>query len=260
MNLAAEASMLDPDELADVAAEFGVDDDQVRRDHLISHILHALANIQADQLLFFGGTALARTHVLNGRLSEDIDLSCPNRAATAAIVQRELPRALRREFPAADWAVQPVGLRDIEPALLQTRDGLQVRIQLLSAEHMFNWPAETRPIDVRYTDVPAITLRVPTLPAFVAMKTIAWADRRAERDLYDLDALARQGAINKQAADLAAAATGVRVAPHMFDHPPGDQRWREQLAHQTRQLPDPAECLARVRRAYSCVTQWFDHE
>lgn len=252
--------MLDPDELADVAAEFGVDDEQVRRDHLISHVLHALADICPDQLLFFGGTALARTYLPDGRLSEDIDLSCPNRAAVAASVQDGLIRALRREFPSADWAVPPVGLRDVEPALLQTRDGLNVRIQLLAAEHRFDWPTELRAIDVRYADVPATALQVPTLPAFVAMKTVAWADRHAERDLYDLAALADLGAIDEQAAELAAAATGVRVAPHMFDRAPSDRQWAEQLTHQTRRLPDPVECLNRVRTAYNNVLRWHDRE
>jgi hypothetical protein len=35
--------MLDQNELADVAASFGVDEPQVRRDHLISHILATLS-------------------------------------------------------------------------------------------------------------------------------------------------------------------------------------------------------------------------
>ncbi len=53
--------MLEPDELADTAAAFGVAEDQVRRDHLISHLLFALAQLKLP-VVFFGGTALARTH------------------------------------------------------------------------------------------------------------------------------------------------------------------------------------------------------
>ncbi|WP_232661607.1 nucleotidyl transferase AbiEii/AbiGii toxin family protein [Pseudonocardia sp. TRM90224] len=66
--------MLDPDELARVAAQFGVDDHQVKRDHLISHTLAALSAEAGEELIFFGGTALSRTILSNGRLSEDIDL------------------------------------------------------------------------------------------------------------------------------------------------------------------------------------------
>ncbi|RAY10748.1 nucleotidyl transferase AbiEii/AbiGii toxin family protein [Actinomadura craniellae] len=248
--------MLDPDELADVADAFGVDDAQVQRDHLISHLIHALSILEVDGLLFFGGTALARTHVPNGRLSEDIDLSVPDRATAAKILHNALPRALRREFPTLGWQVPLTAIRDTDPALLGTDNGIQVRIQLLSAEHMFRWPAETRSIEVRYADVPAAALRVPALPAFVAMKTTAWADRHAERDLYDLNALARLGAIDRQAADLVKAATGVRVAPHMFDRLPDERQWKDQLAHQTRDLPSPGDCLNTVRTAYARIMHW----
>lgn len=55
-------------------APFGVSAHQVRRDHVISHALAALSRIESDRLLFFGGTALARTYLPDLRLSEDIDL------------------------------------------------------------------------------------------------------------------------------------------------------------------------------------------
>lgn len=66
--------MLDPRELQEIAARFGVDESQVRRDHLISHLLAALSAELADSVIFFGGTALARSIVPDGRLSEDVDL------------------------------------------------------------------------------------------------------------------------------------------------------------------------------------------
>jgi len=54
--------VLDPTELADVARLFGVADTQVRRDHLISHLLAAIARLDDERelgLVFYGGTALA---------------------------------------------------------------------------------------------------------------------------------------------------------------------------------------------------------
>ncbi|GAA2900486.1 hypothetical protein GCM10010472_68450 [Pseudonocardia halophobica] len=53
--------MLDPAELQDVAATFGVDEAQVVRDHLISHLLAAASAEAGDDVVLFGGTALART-------------------------------------------------------------------------------------------------------------------------------------------------------------------------------------------------------
>ena len=65
---------LQPDDLAEVMATFGVAEAQVRRDHAISHILAALSRHHREELIFFGGTALGRTYLLDQRLSEDIDL------------------------------------------------------------------------------------------------------------------------------------------------------------------------------------------
>jgi hypothetical protein len=74
--------MLAPDEEAAVAEQFGVARTQVRRDHLISHLLAALSTHLADQVVCFGGTALSRSFVPDGRLSEDIDLIAVGRRAT----------------------------------------------------------------------------------------------------------------------------------------------------------------------------------
>jgi len=65
---------LQPDDLAEVMATFGVAEAQVLRDHAISHILAALSRRHSEELIFFEGTALSRTYLLDERLSEDIDL------------------------------------------------------------------------------------------------------------------------------------------------------------------------------------------
>jgi predicted nucleotidyltransferase component of viral defense system len=69
--------VLSADDARTVGAAFGVARLQVERDHLISHCLIAIANVTRDldhPPVFFGGTALARTWLPDGRLSEDIDL------------------------------------------------------------------------------------------------------------------------------------------------------------------------------------------
>jgi predicted nucleotidyltransferase component of viral defense system len=65
---------VDIDERDQVAHQFGVASEQVERDHLISFILGFLSERFSDRIHFIGGTALARTYLPNGRLSEDIDL------------------------------------------------------------------------------------------------------------------------------------------------------------------------------------------
>lgn len=65
---------MNPEELAAVGTQFGVARGQVERDHLISHLVGYLSAHFSDRVVFIGGTALARTHLVEGRLSEDIDL------------------------------------------------------------------------------------------------------------------------------------------------------------------------------------------
>jgi predicted nucleotidyltransferase component of viral defense system len=80
------------DERDSVAVQFGVSPEQVERDHLISHLLAAISRGFGDRLPFIGGTALARTYLVSGRLSESIDLiALANRAVLAADLDAALP-------------------------------------------------------------------------------------------------------------------------------------------------------------------------
>ncbi len=101
----------------------------------------------------------------------------------------------------------------------------------------------------RYRDVPETKLTVPTLAAFAAMKTLAWVDRHAARDLYDLAGLAALGALGREAAELFGVAIGRPLATHDFSRIPFD--WDESLGHQTGNLPSAQECLDVVRLGYT---------
>ncbi|NHU48913.1 nucleotidyl transferase AbiEii/AbiGii toxin family protein [Rhodococcus sp. A14] len=94
------------DERDRVTDQFGAAPEQVERDHLISLLLAYLSEHFADRLHFIGGTALARTHLPHGRLSEDIDLISldPRRSTLAADLDEALPRALQRAYGRLDWA------------------------------------------------------------------------------------------------------------------------------------------------------------
>ncbi|MGN2636874.1 nucleotidyl transferase AbiEii/AbiGii toxin family protein [Nocardia takedensis] len=195
---------LDPDERAATATEFGVAHAQVERDYLISLILGHLSSTHAESLIFFGGTALARTHLPNGRLSEDIDLiAITPRSRLAAELTRTLPRSVQRQFGRLEWETSLSAVIDTEPARLITPDGrIGIKIQLLSRTGTTRWPTEPRRLTQRYRNTSPATLSVPTRPAFAAAKAVAWYDRAAPRDLWDLWALARINAIDHEAATL----------------------------------------------------------
>lgn len=121
--------MLDPVEVATIADRFAVSDDQVRRDHLISRLLAALARQVPDAVVFFGGTALARTYLPEGRLSEDIDLYArPARADVVAAVEAALETGVLREYGRLTWEPSLSAVKDTVPAILRTQDGLVVRV------------------------------------------------------------------------------------------------------------------------------------
>jgi hypothetical protein len=242
--------VLSGEELRAVAERFGVGEEQVRRDHLVSHLLAALP-VLAPDVVFFGGTALARTHLPGGRLSEDVDLYVASRGAAARVLSEGLPRALRREFPGLTWDPALDAVRQSEPALLRSPARLAVRVQLLDAAGYAAWPTEERDVEVRYSDVAPARLRVPTLAAFAGMKTWAWFDRRAVRHLYDLWALAGIGAIDGAAAAAFQRAVGWPPRADLFDAAPDEAVWRAALGHQTALLPSAAEAIATVRTAFA---------
>jgi hypothetical protein len=245
--------MLDPIEAAAVAAQFGVADEQVQRDHLISHLLAVIARDFGDRVVFFGGTALARTHLPDGRLSEDLDLlAVPSRRDVAPELERALITAARREYGRLAWNPPLTAVAGSTPGVLRTGEGLAVRIQLLDPAGYPRWPTEVRGLNQRYTDIPSADLTVFTRPAFVAAKTAAWHDRCAARDLYDLWGLAGIEAIDAAAADLFVrlGPTGRPPAGWMFDRPPSAAGWQAQLGGQTRIAVSAVDALDVVREAW----------
>lgn len=245
--------MLSPEEEIAVAEKFGVARPQVRRDHLISHLLAALSSYAADEVIFFGGTALSRTFAADGRLSEDIDLiAARNRRTAADLVEACLIRHTRREYPGLRWEPRLTEVRDTDPAVLISPEGLTVRVQLLSPTGYPPWPTAPTPLVQRYTDAPPATLTVPTQAAFVAAKTTAWIDRATPRDLYDLWLLAQSGAIDEEAGRLFAQHGQTSKAPteDLFATAPDEPRWRRELSGQTRLDVTAEGALKVVRQAW----------
>ena len=242
---------------ARVAALFGADDNQVRRDHLISHVLGALAaHVPTEDLTFFGGTALSRTHIPDGRLSEDIDLLArgPRRDVLQA-VEPAVRRGVQRTHGRPTWHPPLLDTSDAGTSIL-TAGGLTIRVQVLDGAG-YPWPTEVRDIEQRYSDAPAARLRTLTGPAFAAAKLAAWVDRRYSRDLWDLAYLAERGLVDAAAARLFMrhGQFAHRPAAWLLTTPPDEKQWRNDLAHQTRLSLTAAQALARVREGW---TRAFD--
>ncbi len=244
--------MINRSEIEAAAARFGAPDAQIIRDHLISHVLAAIADWpDGDSVTFFGGTALCRTWLPDLRLSEDIDLLV-NSPSDGEDLRQHVSRRLRREFPSLEWT-RLGAQHQVETWTLAAED-LEVKVQLARWRH--GWqaiPVVTQPVQLRYTDLPeAVSLRVPSPSGFAAMKLMAWFDRHTPRDLYDLAALAAAGHIDRAAVDLVKAiasftpdtATLERRVPRTVE-----SSWQAELGHQLADASTAEQCLARVRTA-----------
>ncbi|MBC7551014.1 MAG: nucleotidyl transferase AbiEii/AbiGii toxin family protein [Cellulomonas sp.] len=203
------------DEWSAVAERFGVDLEQVRRDHLISHVLGAIAEgVPTDDAVFFGGTALSRTCLTDARLSEDIDLiALAPRADVAARIELAVRRGLARSHGRPTWLPALSATAGSQPATLAVAGTASVQVQLVSGEG-YLWPTEAHDIDQRYGDAPPARLRTLTAAGFAAAKLSAWMDRHAPRDLYDLWALSERGLIDADALEVF-----IRCSPQVM--PPG---------------------------------------
>ena len=87
------------------------------------------------------------------------------------------------------------------------------------------------------------------------MKTIAWAGRRAARDLYDLAGLAALGALTADVAARVRRATGWSVTRQMLQTCPA-ANWDTQLAHRPRTLRSAERCLEIVLNSYAQALDW----
>jgi predicted nucleotidyltransferase component of viral defense system len=247
---AIEPGVLDEDDLLNVQAQFGVSEEQVRRDHAISHALAAISSLDHDTVLFFGGTALSRTHLSGLRLSEDIDLiALGTRSAIAEGMQKVLEKQLRRTLGAPSFTPPLAETRQPDPSVMQVGSS-NIQIQLLSSDGYPHWPTEVVELEQRYRDAPPARVRVLTAAAFVVSKLASWNDRGAPRDLYDLWAMAENGMIDGEAADLfARIGPFTRISGLSFTSLPSAGQWEAALGHQCLIQVTPAEAVVVVREA-----------
>lgn len=244
---------MNPEERESAARQFGVTTEQVERDHLISYLLAFLSRGYGDRIHFIGGTALARTHLPNGRLSEDIDLiALGDRNRVARELDSALPSAVARSHGRLDVEPTLSNTPDTIPVLVRPADGPPVRLQLLASRDRILWPTERRDLVQRYADAPPAAFQVPTLPAFAAGKTATWSDRHAARDLWDLWAMSEISAIDRAAATLFRryGPTNKDPGDYLFRIPPSDADWHAQLAGQTRLTVSAKDAIDSVRKAW----------
>lgn len=244
--------MIDDIEIRGRARELGVPEAQIRRDHLLSHLIAALP--LEDRVVFIGGTALNRTHIPDVRLSEDLDVHLVEGPADDLVAH--LIEAVRLEYPGI--TVDSRKRRyDVATYPLQV-DGLQVQIQVITERPEWRaLPTATTPTRLRYSDLSeSVDLVVPTVEAFGAMKLIAYVDRFAPRDLFDLRELAERGALGDESLALVHQLLGRSLVSQEFETPPSQNEWDIELSHQVADAGSPTEALDLVCRRLAELVGW----
>lgn len=246
----ATRGVLNYDEMIDIQTQFGVDEEQVRRDHAISHTLAALSDIDSEHLVFFGGTALSRTLLPELRLSEDIDLiALAPRNDVAVTIQRKLEDRIGAVLGRPTFTPEIPETGHPDPSVMRVGN-IRVQIQLLASEGYPAWPTQVVDLEQRYSDAPPARMRTLTPAAFVASKLLSWAGRGASRDLYDLWALAERGFIDDEAAALFGKfGQFTKASTITFPRIPTDAEWDHALGHQCVVKATPSEAARVVRDA-----------
>lgn len=243
--------MISDQDIRTVAAERGVPERQIRRDHLLSHLLLGIREV--PDVVFIGGTALNRTHLPDSRLSEDIDL---HGMRSSDDVLGAMLEGVRLEFP--DLGVdRQTRHGDVTTTMLVSGD-LRLQVQVIGRRHEWaQLPTPPTPVRLRYPDLPeSVDLLVPTPGAFVAMKLSSFLDRGVPRDLFDLARLAEAGHMDTASLDLVEVVLGRVPVPAEFEALPTDDQWDTELAHQVRNPGSPGTAMSVVRAALAELLDW----
>ena len=234
-------------EIRNRARRLGVDIDLIRKDHVLNHLLAAIAEIPND-VVFRGGTALARIYWPDFRISEDLDFLVEGKLAQATeLVEQAVGVAAERtgldltvefDHPDSDMVRALVGWGE-----------MRLAIDLNRAER----PAlaiDRRDLDLPYSDLSLSIcgIRVVALEEILANKWYMLDDRKEPRDLFDL-----WYGVCVRSVPLDPVADAFRAK---YLAKPGlwrverarklEAAWEERLAHQVNDLPPFKEVFGAV--------------
>ncbi len=199
--------MIHYSEIIKTASNYGVLNDTIEKDYIITWILIGMANEGfAKDIVFYGGTTLKKVYFPDYRFSEDIDLLTKKEIDFDNFLQRfENVNAAIRQMANVSLITDSKSV-DISGARLQfflkfdafsefSRGG-QVKMDLMRNVELIEKP-KTRRVILTYSDMKDISIELPaySLEALLAEKIGAVADRTEPRDLYDVWFLLKQGSI-----------------------------------------------------------------
>ena len=243
-------------ELERRAGALGIGTRHVELDYVLQHLLVQIAREPGD-LVFRGGTALARIYWPDFRISEDLDFIG---AGTLAGLERQLHRAviLAADGTGLDLQLDPGRWNDDRARALVRwttpwRTAGELVVDVVRHERPA-LPPRTGTLDLRYRDFVANghALPVVDLTEILANKWFMLEAREEPRDLFDLWWALTRGTVGFE--DVAHAHQKVyRYDPMEMNIDRAGRlkdRWEQRLAHQIRDLVDFDEAIGAVRERF----------
>lgn len=245
--------MIATDELRRRARELSVEEEHVRRDYILCHVLAAMAQM-FPELVFRGGTALARVYWPDYRLSEDLDF-----------IANESPSDFQTRLEAAISQASQQTRWDLSLDFGRVRSGWsrstvrsehgELLIDLNVGERAF-LNIESQPVTLPYSDLHESPRTVSTvaLAEILGNKWYMLGDneRREPRDLYDVwAALKIFGVAFRDIAMGHKAKYG--YLPQLYSLKRARQLenlWDQRLGHQLANLPTFGDVYAHVLQAF----------
>lgn len=241
-------------EIHDRARLLGVDIELIRKDHVLNHVLAAVAETAGD-IAFQGGTALARVYWPDFRISEDLDFLVEGKLTQAnELVERAVRVAAERtgldlmvEFhrPDSDMVRALVGWGEVRLA-----------VDLNRAERPA-LPIDRRDLHFPYSDLSGDVrgIRAVALEEILANKWYMLDDRKEPRDLFDLwFGICVRGVPLDSVADAFRAKYSAKPSVWRVERARKlEAAWEERLAHQVEDLPPFREVFG---QAHAKVQAW----
>lgn len=249
--------MIGRPELQRRSAALGISVAHVELDYVLNHLLVEIARDPGD-LVFRGGTALARVYWPDFRISEDLDF----------IGAGPMPDLENRLARAVGTVAEDSGLDLVLAAGGWREDQLRARVhwttpwstggELLLDVVRFQravLPVVTRPLHLPYTDLGApraAGIPVQDLNEIMANKWLMLEARREPRDLFDLWwALRQQGVAFSEIAGAHMAVYGYPPMRASVDEAARlETGWEQRLRYQRKDLPPFGDVLSAIRTEF----------
>jgi predicted nucleotidyltransferase component of viral defense system len=183
--------MLSKEEITSISKTTGFKPHQQEKDYLLTMTLSLIYKSTETQLIFKGGTALAKAYGLN-RFSEDLDFTLNDKTNFEALI-RKISTGLRNygvensiakekstfEF-SETWKIKAKG-----PLFTTEKSSCFIRIEVSYREKTLLAPSMVE-IFPFYKDIPNFQIIVMSIEEMLAEKVRAVMTRDKARDVYDL--------------------------------------------------------------------------